>query len=41
MNDLEDAKRQLLEYQHLTEQKLEEERQKTNIAVVSPFTASS
>jgi len=35
MSEVEAAKRQLVECQQLTEQKLEEERQKTNRAVVS------
>jgi len=44
MREVEAAKRELVEYQQLTEQKLQEEREKTNRAVVSlivlltPFT---
>ena len=36
MRELESVKRQLVEYQQLTEIKLLEEREKTNRAVVSP-----
>ena len=35
MREVEAAKRELVEYQQLTEQKLQEEREKTNRAVVS------
>jgi len=37
MREVEAAKRELVEYQQLTEQKLQEEREKTSRAVVSLF----